>query len=602
MQEFFGVYIKLMISLINIWEHYRKMRWFFIAALILLLPVISAKEYHMSLLAVSESSGIPEGSVADLFLEVKPGSGRIFIDTFPLTRVDTQISTRFAKSIACSHTDINCQNKDFFYTIRSNSVIVGGPSAGSALTVLTVAALRNDAVDESIAISGTINSGGLIGPVGSLEAKIRAAAKANLSTVLIPKGTSLVEDNESNTTTNLIDTGTDLGITVKEVSTIDEAVFEFTAYQEPRSDKEITANPEYEAIMREVATDLCDRTDKLISAALKDNSSLYTDSINLTYRAEQALENHQYYAQASYCFGANIKLSNKYMIDSNMSSESLQKEINIVQNQVIDFDKELDKMDLRSIIDLQTFEIVKERLIEAEDYLKEAVVSLETEKLVDARFNIAYALERYNSAVSWSTFFKMKGSSLDLDEETVRASCIEKLSEAEERYQYVQIYMPMRLSDTRSELDRAYNDLDNKEYVLCLFKASKAKAEADVVLSALGISEEQLPGYVETKLKLAQDQIARQQEKGNFPILGYSYFEYASNLRESDLYSALVYIEYSLELSNLDLYFDKNKKSLIQFDSRYLLIFILGSMFGVFVGLFITAKRPVQIKIRAKKR
>ena len=60
------------------------------------------KTNHIKLLAVSErSEGNITGATADLFLEIKPGEGRVFIDTFPLTKLDTQISTRFAKEIAC---------------------------------------------------------------------------------------------------------------------------------------------------------------------------------------------------------------------------------------------------------------------------------------------------------------------------------------------------------------------------------------------------------------------------------------------------------------------------------------------------------------------
>ena len=65
--------------------------------LILLLPSVNAKEGHMRLLAVSETENGQEGGIADLFLEIEEGSGRVFLETFPLTRLDTQISTRFAK-------------------------------------------------------------------------------------------------------------------------------------------------------------------------------------------------------------------------------------------------------------------------------------------------------------------------------------------------------------------------------------------------------------------------------------------------------------------------------------------------------------------------
>ena len=59
---------------------------------------INTEPYHMKLLAVQDNDGTYTGSDADLFLELKEGSGRVFLETFPLTKMDTQISTRFANS------------------------------------------------------------------------------------------------------------------------------------------------------------------------------------------------------------------------------------------------------------------------------------------------------------------------------------------------------------------------------------------------------------------------------------------------------------------------------------------------------------------------
>ena len=63
------------------------------------------------------------------------------MDTFPLAKLDTQVSTRLAKEVACSYLDINCDSFDFFYTIRAQSPIIVGPSAGAAITILTISLL-----------------------------------------------------------------------------------------------------------------------------------------------------------------------------------------------------------------------------------------------------------------------------------------------------------------------------------------------------------------------------------------------------------------------------------------------------------------------------
>ena len=53
---------------------------------ILNTSLIFGSEYHMPLLAVKVTKDGFKGSTADLFLEIKPGQGRVFLDTYPLTK------------------------------------------------------------------------------------------------------------------------------------------------------------------------------------------------------------------------------------------------------------------------------------------------------------------------------------------------------------------------------------------------------------------------------------------------------------------------------------------------------------------------------------
>src|SRR3989338_7097713 len=183
---------------------------------LLLIPNVLAKQGHMKLLAVKEAEGGYEGGIADLYLEIKPGSGRVFLETFPLTKTDTQMSTRFAKAIACDTLEMECDDIDFFYTITADSAIIAGPSAGASIAVLTVAMLENLDLNEDYAITGTINSGGLIGPVGGLKAKVEAGKKNGIKRVLIPAGEIIVRVD--NTTTNLKNLSRELGIEINEIS------------------------------------------------------------------------------------------------------------------------------------------------------------------------------------------------------------------------------------------------------------------------------------------------------------------------------------------------------------------------------------------------
>ncbi|MDO8095097.1 MAG: hypothetical protein Q6360_16590, partial [Candidatus Brocadiales bacterium] len=113
-----------------------KLLLFFVVA-VSLISVAYAQTGHMKLLAVSETKEGYSGITADLYLKVEPGSGKVFIESFPLTKMDTQISTRFAKETACYELEMDCDKYDFFYTVNADTALIGGPSAGAAAAVLT---------------------------------------------------------------------------------------------------------------------------------------------------------------------------------------------------------------------------------------------------------------------------------------------------------------------------------------------------------------------------------------------------------------------------------------------------------------------------------
>lgn len=92
-----------------------------------------------------------------------------------------------------------------------------GPSAGAAMAIGFIALFKGDQIQRGIALTGTIEPGGQIGPVGSIPDKIRAAAREGYRTVLIPQGQA--HDSPG----NLIQLGFELNVTVREVDTIDAA-------------------------------------------------------------------------------------------------------------------------------------------------------------------------------------------------------------------------------------------------------------------------------------------------------------------------------------------------------------------------------------------
>jgi len=587
--------------------------------LLLLIPLASAKQGHLKLLAVKEVNGEYEGSPADLYLELQPGSGRVFIEIFPLTKVDTQMSTRFAKEVACDYLDISCDNYDFIYKITADTAIIGGPSAGAATSALTIAMLKNIDLDESISVTGTINSGGLVGPVGGIKEKIDSAKVQNLTKVLIPIGERFSEEYFSNQTnitnitnkTDIFEYGKKIGIEIKEVSDLNDIIYEFTGERIEKEDSDLEINQKYKETMKKLAIDLIKRNIKLkksISLLDKEKNDelkrIEESAINLTKKGDDAFNDGTYYSSASYFFGANVKLSYILNMLQNLSKESKERRISIIKGNIKELNKALGRKEIKTITDLEAYMIVRERIIEAEDYLEKAEEEINETDIN----NLVYSAERVYSAYLWYDFFDHRGKQFNMNKDVLKKSCQDKLSEAEERYQYLNSFMfDISIEGIKKELDLAYRDFNNKDYELCLFKASKTKAEADSILNLVGIGEDQIDTLIKEKLKIIKRNLAKESKKDVFPVLGYSYYEYADSLKDSDKYSAMLYMEYALELTNLDMYFKEKpqieieKKISKEVIIKAIIFLVIGLVIGFLAGRLTKKQRKKRIYRRKKK-
>ena len=280
----------------------------------------------------------------------------------------------------------------------------------------------------------------------------------------------------------------------------------------------------------------------------------------------------------------------KFKYEKN-NTKSIQSEASFLSNEIKKFSDETDKKEKSTITDLEAYIVVKERLRDASESLRQSIEFSGKNETERALRSLSYASERLTSAYSWSRFFGMKGKEFYIDNQILRQSCQNKINEATERKQYVELYIPS-LDNIQRQIHQASEELKNENYGLCLSIASKAQADVDVILGIFGVEESQYGSIAERKLEIARNNIARQSSKGIFPILGYSYYEYAASLKESDVLSSLLYSEYSLELGNLDIYFKQKKKlPLPKIDSGKLGIFISGFFAGIAVILIISPFR-----------
>ncbi len=548
------------------------------------------REGHLTLLTVvGPEEGVRRGGTADLYLELKPGDGDVYIATFPFAKVDTQISTRFAKEIACSLVEARCDRYDFYYTIKADSTIIGGPSAGAAVATLTAAILTGHHIDKDVAMTGTVNSGGVIGSVGGVPEKIRAAAQKGMSTVLVPRwdqdlpaeanGTANMTGNATanDTSPPVADSGiNETNITVIEVGSVAEALSWFTGEDYFHGGDEVVTPQDYDEIMDRVAGRLCNRSHQIRSSLPEgvENTTLYNQSEGFLASAEEAEAESLSYSRASYCFSANLRL--RELQFQNESQEHLEDMAVEVRSKVSDSLAWLRERRLNTFADLQTKAIVDERLREAQGYLEEDNLTAG---------DVAYAIERYNSAVVWSSFFELEGEQLQLDDQHLRSVCESKIGHVEERKSYLFLLLGPLASFDETSLEEAYRFRDDGDYALCLFKASKAKAQLDMILSSMAVSDDDLSEMTEEKLRIARSVIAREHDRGRFPLMGYSYYEYAGDLVREDPYAAALFASYALELGDLSLYFQDRPAFLDRVGDVVRDPFFLGFVLGVVVML-----------------
>lgn len=76
---------------------------------------------------------------------------------------------------------------------------------------------KGESVRRGVALTGTIQPDGTIGPVGAIPDKVRAAAREGCRTILIPAGQ--LRDSRW----NLVHLGFELNVEIKEARTIDDA-------------------------------------------------------------------------------------------------------------------------------------------------------------------------------------------------------------------------------------------------------------------------------------------------------------------------------------------------------------------------------------------
>lgn len=520
--------------------------------------------------AVERTSDGLNGVLSYITVVTQEGSGHIYIDTWPLAEIDIQGSARLAVQVACDAVHKNWKEYDFFITVRSDSPIIGGPSAGGAMTVALIASLQGWDLRTDVVMSGTINPDETVGPVGGLLAKAQAASEV-AEVFLIPEGqtTILVEEQKVVqqgiftyvTTTqkevNLVEEGEDLGLDVKEVYDIRDAVYEFTGETiEPpsASGESIKADfmePYARQQLSEIELEFEVTQGRIDGYSGTYQSELYTllDTAHdeITYAQEQ-FESGDYYTSMSGAFVAGLYIT--YV--TNLIAFFEDTDPTDIAASVADYlsgvAEDISDETPRGMTALQCIAAAQNRVFEAKDYLEKAQKSQSDTEFIEY---ISYAQRRGESAEFWLNISREYQKGEAIDESTVKNAASSMLNTAQLSLVYASSILPKSglLQEATQNYNTAEREYRQGAYASSIFSALESKVYVEVALITTGSSEEMISQRVERARERASKSIEESRNEGIEPVLAVSYYELADSV--SSPVQQLLYLGHAEEIASI---------------------------------------------------
>jgi uncharacterized protein len=560
--------------------------------------------------AVAKTSGGYKGVLSTITVNIQNhGSGRVFVDTMPLAQIDMQGSARLAVKVASSliEDDENCSvdpdSYDYFFVVRTEAPIIGGPSAGGIMAVTTLALLMNKTMNESTVMTGMINPDGTIGPVGGITKKIDAAATRGAKRFLIPKGQgtyteTMTEKNNKNgaiiietetATKNVADYAmNEYGMEVVEVSTLRDVAYYFTGieYTLNYSDKKINMT-DYKNSLEPIAEKLYTKAKNQSRSAYnvfnetKSNiptrvyinfynyvnyqqeiENLIDDSIEEKNKANVCYEKESYYTSTSYSY-RSLMSSRVVLYFCNYFNTSENNRESYVQSLIDDVSSFYDNQSeiarnasINSLISLQAIGAAQKRASMAASYLSDAEDYFDDDEYLNALKYLAWAKERADNIDWWIEMSNSFDKNVNITDEEIKEVALEYIGEAQQAVTYSEVLISeigtssdylTGSSGAKSLLETAIDDKDRGYPAAALLESLEALVKANLAIETIGL--DQNSDYIE-KINIANNttmfNIIKSEQQGVEPILPICYYEYAESLlNEEDYKNSLFYYKLS---------------------------------------------------------
>ena len=522
--------------------------------LILTINGVFALEQGVSVpLVADRSTGDgEEGVLLGAEVIVTNGTGHVFVDTNPYTQVDLQGSARIAAMVASDVLGVDEKVYDFYYIIDISSPIIGGPSAGGALTVATIASIQKWPLKSDVVMTGMINPDGSIGPVGGIPFKLEAAAEKNATLFLIPEGQSIVtvkntssrlrgtliviEDKEESV--DVVELGKKLNVTVKEVNTIQDVVLAFTGHEitKPAYGGPILTS-EYMDLLKPLAQNLKGESGNMYrEMESKIPNTQFTETAkDILDRADKMYDDKKYYAATSLYFNSMYTMRFVEWKDgydkASDKEQYLNEIVRRVEKQIKSSETDLENFTLYGVSDVEAVGAAESRITTARMGLDDATKLNDTEEKISS---LAFANERARTAQWWLTLATPDGNIVP--EKTLKDRAGWYLSQA----QSINTYMITLISESGSHPDisggagediiHAQNEMERGYYAGSIFDSLQATIKSTTSIGLLGKTDPQKK--VNESYEAAKVAINEARMMGIEPTLAVSAYEYGETMTD----------------------------------------------------------------------
>ena len=599
-----------------------------LALIILLLPFASAQcpengnTVILKAPAVSRtSSGELIGVATDFVITVAPGNGHVYVETWPLAEVDMQASARLAAQIAGKVLDVDMNKYDVFIQVKSDAPIIGGPSAGGTMTVGIIAALEGWEVRKDVMMTGMINPDGSIGPVGGILEKASAAYSVGSKLFLIPEGQRIqiiqtTEQKQIGPITQITSKAERVdvveyarerwGLEVKEIKDIYDAVYYFTGkkIEKPSVPTNLNVDTSF------LKTDALNDYDKTLSYYEQVENKLKTSNMGYTTysylkealneaksrldEAKKTLEDGRYYTTLSLDFQARITIRHVdwYLdVETDADLENLLKN---VDDEIKSTENTISNLTIRGISMLQAVAASEERIEQAKSLLKDAWSAYYDGNYWDAVSNAAFAYERIQTAKFWASLGERYAKGDVIERESLKETARDYLDNSRLIITYItSMFGEVNLQELINLMNEGEGYYQDGKYSAAIFSAMEARIQAEIILDTLGIDNETiLMDKLQRMKEDAKAAIVQAQKEGIYPILSFSYYEFAQSYENQggldNIQTAMMFYQYAKETSTV--FLETTSPTQPEPTKSYISLIPFALLVGIVLGFIVGRK------------